>query len=165
MRKQIIRVLSQAKKSIIVEHGYLTDRSVIRVLRQLNRAGIKIQVILPDTSDGAWHANMHSAEKLLRRSLRYPSYHSTIEVFLYPGMIHAKALLIDQSIAIIGSANLTYGSFDHLHETNVIFRGKSKVVQTLAHQLQEDIEKSTRLTLRTVPEYYRILALIQRNII
>jgi cardiolipin synthase len=165
MRQQIIRELSQAKRSIIVEHGYLTDRSVIKVLRQLNRSGIMVQVILPDFSDGAWHSNMESAHKLLKPSFTHPSYKNTIEVFLYPGMIHAKAILIDESTAIIGSANLTYGSFDHLNETNVILRKKNRAVEQLREQFQKDIALSKRLTPTTIPRYFLILAWLQRNLI
>ena len=153
MRRQIIRELSQAKKYIIIEHGYLTDHAVIKTLRQLNRAGIAVQVILPDYSDGAWHSNMDSVHKIMRPSIVHPTYQNTIEVFLYPGMIHAKAILIDGTKAIIGSANLTYGSFDHLNETNLIFRQKNHAVEQLREQFQKDIAESKKLTPATIPRY------------
>lgn len=77
-------------------------------------------------------------------------------------MIHAKVILIDESVAIIGSANLTYGSFDLLHETNAIFREKTSVVRDLAVQLEQDIIRSKKITLDTIPSYRRVFAWFQR---
>lgn len=162
MRKRILNELSRAEKSIIIEHGYLTDMKIIRQLRRLGRAGIDIDVILPDRSDGVWHANMRSIHSILRPSLIHPQSESRIRVWLYPGMIHAKVILIDRSVAIIGSANLTYGSFDFLHETNAIFRGKNGVVSLLADQLERDISLSRKVLLATIPKYSLILAWIQK---
>lgn len=161
MRKKILRELRKAATSIIVEHGYLTDATIIRKLRQMSRKWIQVRVILPDCSDGVWHANMHSIHKLLKPTLiRHRK--TSMEVFLYPRMIHAKVILIDHSLAVIGSANLTYGSFDFFHETNVIFRGREWVVNDLAIQLSKDIVLSRRITFETIPVYNRWLAWIER---
>ncbi len=85
-----------------------------------------------------------------------------ISVYLYPGMIHAKVTLIDGSVATIGSANFTRGSFDRLHETNAIFRGEeSDVVKSLGLQLDQDITLSRQITLETIPPYLRVLAWFQ----
>ncbi len=161
MRKYILRELSQAKKSIAIEHGYLTDALVIRRLRRLSRKGIQVNVILPNTSDGVWHANMHSIHKLLKPSIIHTSWENTIRVFIYPWMVHAKVILIDESVAIIGSANLTYGSFDFLHETNAIFRGNDAVISSLSVQIQKDISISRQVEFTTIPSYFRWLAWIQ----
>ena len=161
MRQRVLREFSRAKKSIIIEHGYLTDTTIIRWLRKLSRRGIAVQVILPDYSDGVWHANMHSIYRLLRPSLIAHRNTENISVYLYPGMIHAKVTLIDASIAIIGSANFTHGSFDILHETNAIFRGKNEVVRSLVVQLDQDITLSRQITLETIPPYLRFLAWFQ----
>jgi phosphatidylserine/phosphatidylglycerophosphate/cardiolipin synthase-like enzyme len=60
------------------------------------------------------------SRKILSHIVPIPE--ENLRVFLYRGMIHAKAILIDDYVAILGSANLTYGSFDLLNETNAIFR-------------------------------------------
>lgn len=161
MRQRVLREFSRAKKSIVIEHGYLTDTTIIRWLRKLSRRGIAVQVILPDTSDGVWHANMHSIHRLLRPSLIRHRYPDNISVYLYPGMIHAKVTLIDDSVAIIGSANFTYGSFDLLHETNAIFRGRTPVVASLAAQLEKDITLSRLITFDSIPSYMRLLSWFQ----
>lgn len=69
VRKDILAELSNAKDSVIIEHGYLTDKIIIKQLRRISRKGIAVRVILPDRSDGVWHANMYSAYKLMRPSV------------------------------------------------------------------------------------------------
>lgn len=162
MRRRILRELSRAQSSIIIEHAYITDTTIIRRLRRLDRKGISIQVIFPAISDGVWHANMHSIRRLLRPSVIHHKKKNTIAIHLYPGMIHAKAILIDHTTAILGSANLTYGSFDFLYETNVIVRGEDSIVGALSIQMERDISESMSVTIDTLPSYYQGLAWIER---
>jgi len=148
-------------------------------------------LILPDRSDGVWHANMRTIFKLLRpevlnkkvkelsekfkqfetkvsRSILAhiaPIPEENLQVFLYHGMIHAKAILIDDSVAILGSANLTYGSFDFLNETNAIFRQTDGVVRELKDQLVIDLGYCKRITLENIPPHNRYLAWIQKMLI
>ena len=162
IRQEILREISHAKKSIIIEHAYFTDSMIIRRLRRLSKSGVKVIVIMPNRSDGVWHANMQSVQKLLSPDLSTGSTNENIEVYLYQGMIHAKVIVIDDTTAILGSANLTYGSFDLLHETNALFRGSESVVKSLISQIQKDMNYCTRVTLNTLPDYNRWIAWFQR---
>lgn len=105
---------------------------------------------------------MHSIYGLLRPSLLYPDTPTHLSVHLYRGRIHAKAIVIDEVTAILGSANLTYGSFDLLSETNAIFRGSDGVVRDLLTQIEEDLTYSTKLTLDTIPPYKKWMAWVQK---
>lgn len=77
-------------------------------------------------------------------------------------MIHAKVIIIDESTAIIGSANLTYGSFDILRETNAIFRHKDGVVKELLSQIQKDLTHCEKVTLQNIPPYSHWLSWLQQ---
>jgi phosphatidylserine/phosphatidylglycerophosphate/cardiolipin synthase-like enzyme len=68
-------------------------------------------------------------------------------------------------VAILGSANLTYGSFDLLNETNAIFRQNDWVVAELRTQLCEDLTHCRSVTLDTIPPHNRYLAWIQKILI
>jgi cardiolipin synthase len=161
LRQQILAELSRAKESIIVEHGYLTDAAILKRLRRMSFQGIDVKVIVPEKSDGVRHANMRSLFRLLRPPFLKRRHAKPIGAYLYPGMIHAKAILIDGNVAILGSANLTYGSFDLLYETSAIFRGECGVVADLKIQLEKDILKSRSITIETIPPYRRWLAWLQ----
>lgn len=122
-----------------------------------------MKVIIPDRSDGVYHANMYSIYQLLRPSLLHSKKPNTkLSVHLYPGHIHAKVIVIDRCTAILGSANLTYGSFDLLSETNAIFRQTDGVVRDLITQMEEDLTYCTKLSLDTIPPYKKWMAWIQK---
>lgn len=162
IRKEILKELGNAKKSIIIEHWYITDYLVIKKLRKISRRWVKIKIILPDSSDGFWHSNMHSIYRLLKPSLLIYKEDSNIEVFLYKWMIHAKVIAIDEKIAIIWSANLTHWSFDILRETNATFRQKDWVVKDLVNQLEIDLKFCNKITLENIPKYNKVFARIQK---
>ncbi len=163
IRREILWELSRAKKSVYIEHGYITDFAIIRRLRQISRRGVTVKIIIPDRSDGVYHANMYSIYQLLRPSLLHPHKpNPKLSVHLYPGRIHAKVIVIDRYTAIIGSANLTYGSFDLLSETNAIFRWTSGVVHDLLTQIETDLTYTTKLTLDTIPPYKKWMAWVQK---
>lgn len=56
---------------------------------------------MPDRSDGCYDANMRSIFKLLRPSPLDKHIPNNLSVYLYNGMIHSKAMVIDESTAII----------------------------------------------------------------
>ncbi|MCK9272706.1 phosphatidylserine/phosphatidylglycerophosphate/cardiolipin synthase family protein [Candidatus Gracilibacteria bacterium] len=162
LRSEILIQLYKAKKSIIIEHGYITDNLTIRKLRKISQKGINIKIILPNVSDGVYHANMHSIYKILKPTLLTHKITPNIEVYLYKGMIHAKVMVIDDEVSIIGSANLTNGSFDILKETNAIFRQKDGVTKELLTQLNLDLKNCEKITLENIPKYNKFLAKIQK---
>ncbi|MDD2487703.1 MAG: phosphatidylserine/phosphatidylglycerophosphate/cardiolipin synthase family protein [Candidatus Gracilibacteria bacterium] len=161
IRKEIFKELKNAKKSVIVEHGYITDNKIVHELRKISFNGINVKIILPDRSDGVYHANMHSVEKLLKPSLFLRKRSSNLEVYLYSGMIHSKVILIDNEVAIMGSSNLTYNSFNILRETNAFFRKGNPVAKELGIQLKEDLKYTKRIYASDVPKYKKWLAIIE----
>ncbi|MFH0776327.1 MAG: phosphatidylserine/phosphatidylglycerophosphate/cardiolipin synthase family protein [Patescibacteria group bacterium] len=162
IKREMIREISKARRSIIIQHGYLTDFAIIRKLRQASRRGVHVQVIIADRSDGVLHANMHSVYKLLKSPTFPRRKKPSVKVHLYRGMIHAKVIVIDKAVAIIGSANLTGCSFNLLSETNAIFRQKDGIVRELLAQVQKDLHHCVPVTLANIPPYRRWLAWWQK---
>ena len=162
LRSEILMELNKAKKSIIIEHWYITDNLIIRKLRKISQKWINIKIILPNVSDGVYHANISSIYKILKPTLLTHKITPNIEVYLYKWMIHAKVLVIDDEVSIIGSANLTNWSFDILKETNAIFRQKDWVTKELLTQLNLDLKNCEKITLGNIPKYSKILAKIQK---
>lgn len=162
IRKEILTELFKAKKSIIIEHWYITDFLIIKKLRKISQKWVNIKLILPNVSDGFWHANMRSIYKILKPTILTHKISPNIEVYLYKWMIHAKVMVIDEEVSIIGSANLTNWSFNILKETNAIFRQKDWVTKELLTQLKLDLKNCEKITLDNIPKYNKILARIQR---
>ena len=67
-------------------------------------------------------------------------------LYLYDeGLLHAKTMCIDDSIAFIGSSNFDIRSFALNFEINLLFYGP-QVAEQLRAQHQKYIEKSFQLT-------------------
>lgn len=159
--KEIFKELKNAKKSIIIEHWYMTDLHIISKLRKISRKWVNIKVILPNRSDWVYHANMNTISKLLKPSLILHKINKNLEVYLYNWMIHSKTILIDDEIAILWSSNLTYNSFNILCETNAVFKNWSPVVKQLKDELNKDLLYSERIQIWNIPKYKKWLAWIQ----
>jgi cardiolipin synthase len=101
----------QARNCIYIENGYLFDHGVVAALIRARKRGVDVRVILPRVNNFTVgiRSNMAIAERLRRNGVR---------VYLWPGMTHAKAVLVD-GWACLGSANLNQWSFRLSQEENI----------------------------------------------
>lgn len=164
IKLEILRRIKKARKSVIIEHAYLTDMWVIRKLRSISRKGIKVIVILPKLSDWFYNANMHSIYKLLKPTVFAHKKVKNIDVYLYDGMIHGKVIVVDRETSILWSANLTNWSFGILKETIAVFNWESNnITQDLLTQIDKDILNSTKIKgIDEIPKYSRFFAKVER---
>ncbi|PIP65107.1 hypothetical protein COU77_00875 [Candidatus Peregrinibacteria bacterium CG10_big_fil_rev_8_21_14_0_10_49_16] len=141
MRSAFTKLISEAQESIVIEHVYFCDEDIVNLLAKRSAEGISVTVIIPEKPDFQHHANMHAIGQLLSQS------HGQAQVFLYPGMFHAKLLLVDKKKLFIGSGNLMKNSLDQMGETNVLLQnGHTRLLWTVRETLRHDILKSKPLT-------------------
>lgn len=112
-----------------------------RVIRSLLRAaarGVRVQLILPAISD-------MPIVRLVGRSYYSALLKGGIEIFELEGtVLHAKVMLIDDSWAVIGSANLDQRSFHRNYEVNVIVNSQEFGGQ-VTEMFNEDLKRSRRI--------------------
>ncbi len=100
-RKQIYRAMLQAinhaEQRIYIENPYLWNKQILQALCAARHRGVDVRVVIPLETNipMARGADRKAANTLLRHQVR---------VFLYPGMTHKKATIID-NWAVWGSAN------------------------------------------------------------
>jgi cardiolipin synthase len=96
-------MIQAAKKSIwVVTPYFIPDDVLLRSLIVKARSGVTVNVVVPARSD---HPVTDFARRHYLRELRRADAH----VWLFsPGMLHSKALIVDDCVGLIGSAN-----FDH----------------------------------------------------
>lgn len=134
-------ILSSAKKSLVVEHAYLSDERVLALLAQRSREGVTVSVILPQRPDVHSLANNTSINYLFEHGRP-----GKMRVYTYPGMQHGKLILADRRRAFIGSANLMRTSLDEMGEVNVLLQGRHlPAVVAVREALREDLSRSTPL--------------------
>ncbi|HLG20271.1 MAG TPA: phosphatidylserine/phosphatidylglycerophosphate/cardiolipin synthase family protein [Bdellovibrionota bacterium] len=143
IRRRILYAIRQAEESIdIVNPYFLPDPGLIRALRDAVRRGVRVRVIVPRASDVPIVdlASMVAQRKLIRRE---------VAVYIWPGIVHAKAVSIDRTWLCIGTYN-----FDHLS----LFNNLEVVVNALDHgageQLGSILERDVTLGTRLTEEYF-----------
>lgn len=141
IRPYVMHLLGSARRSIVVEHCYVGDAQIIEALIRRSHDGVRITMILPTGLELHHYANMQSVGRLLAEGKQ-----SNIQILFYPRVFHAKVLMVDRSIAFLGSANLMASSLDRMGEVNVsIGPGNMDLLNLLRESLQEDILKSRPL--------------------
>jgi cardiolipin synthase len=104
-----------AKKRILIATPYFVpDPTLLMALSLAARRGLHVDLLLP------MHSNHRLADISRRRALRELAA-AGARLWLTPGMMHAKAVVIDDELALVGSANLDARSLFLNYELMVAF--------------------------------------------
>ena len=107
---------------------FVPDASLETAMRLAARRGVKIDLVLPAVS------NHRLADFARNRALRSLG-NAGVNIHLLPYMIHAKAVVFDESLALSGSVNLDSRSLLLNYECAVVFYG-SEEIDWLANWIQ-----------------------------
>jgi cardiolipin synthase len=128
-RRLFLGVVESAQRQIIITTPYfIPDESSVLALLTATDRGVDVSLILPETSDNIFAAAAGRAQyaRLLEAG---------VSIYLYrPGLIHAKTITVDDSVGIIGSANIDVRSFHLNFELTALLYGREvtnrlKIVQ------------------------------------
>lgn len=110
-----LKAISTAKKSIFVQTPYfLPTDPLLNALEAAALAKVDVRVMLPARSDS--RLLQLASYSYVTRCLK-----AGIKVYLYtPGMLHAKAMTIDDTFATAGSTNFDFRSFENNFECNLL---------------------------------------------
>lgn len=130
----ILSMVQEAKESIwIVTPYFLPDEVLLRSLVVKARAGRAVTLILPGRSN-------HPITDLARRPYLRQLVRAGARVLAYqPRMLHAKAIVVDDSLALLGSANVDMRSLFVNFEIGLILHTPADV-----HPLRAWIGELTR---------------------
>lgn len=96
----IVSMLQEAKRSIwIVTPYFIPDDVLLRSLVVKARSGVEVTVIVPAKSD-------HPVTDFARRHYLRELTRAGARVLLFgPGMLHSKAMIVDERVGLFGSTN------------------------------------------------------------
>lgn len=121
VRRQYLEVIKKAKSSLVLVTPYfLPDPGFLKALVEAKKRGVEIQIILPWETDHSIITYAMRAYWVLWASVGF-------KIFLVKKMIHAKAILIDDKWAMVGSSNVDAQTFYRNHEINLIFTDKQMI--------------------------------------
>ncbi|MCC6748419.1 MAG: cardiolipin synthase [Deltaproteobacteria bacterium] len=127
-------VVTSAKERVYLTTPYFVpDQAMLVALQTTALRGVDVRLLLPRRSDQslALHAGRSYYDELLEAGVRVFEYR--------PGILHAKTMVVDQSWATVGSANMDMRSFRLNFEINAVVYGPD-----FARQLAELFEKDLR---------------------
>jgi cardiolipin synthase len=133
-------VITSAKKSIYITNPYfLPDERMTDALVKAAARGVRVFVLTPGEIDWTfvYRASRRNFGPLLRGG---------VEIYEYqPALLHAKTMVVDDALAIIGTTNLDNRSFALNEEVNFIIHD-SAIAGRLEKAFQEDLKYSRKLT-------------------
>ena len=130
MHQLFFAAIAAARRSIcIVTPYFVPDTSMVTAFQAAAYRGVRIQLLIPSRSD-------HRVVLWAGRSYYEELAAAGVEVFEYDrGMLHSKAVVVDESWAMVGSANMDERSFKLSFEVTAILYDVD-----LARDLQSDFE-------------------------
>jgi len=125
-----VGAIFQARHRVVITSPYFVpDEAMMLALRLAAQGGLDVRLIMPAKSD---HPLVRAAaEFYCEQLMRFG-----VQIHLFQkGLLHAKTLVIDDELAMFGSANYDIRSFDLNFELN-LFVHAEQAVQDM-HRLQQ----------------------------
>lgn len=128
-REKIIAFLNTATRSIKLYQQYFNDEAILQTLAALIQKGVKVELLMmPFPSGYDKDPNMLSQDRLKKLG-------GDVRLIL-DRYGHARAIIVDDESALVGTAQLSPPSLDENREVSLIIRGD--VVTQLVNQFQKD---------------------------
>lgn len=133
--------ISLAKQQILAVTPYFVPPpDILRALRSAALRGLDVRLIVPKK-------NNHFYAGFASRSLYTRLLLAGVKIYeRNPPFMHAKALVIDSSCALVGTANLDQRSLNLNYETTAIIHG-APFADRMKEIIHEDISRSTEISL------------------
>jgi cardiolipin synthase len=134
-----LKAITLAKKSILITTPYfIPGDSILDALKIASMSGVSVSILVPGVSD-SWWVNMAA------RSYYTELLKVGVQIYLYQkGFLHAKTMVIDDNLSIIGTANMDYRSFDLNFEVNAILFD-FQMANNLSNTFHNDLLNSKRI--------------------
>ena len=124
------------RRLLIVTPYFVPDDSLRAAMRLAARRGVKVTIVLPQRSN-------HLLADFVRSRPMRDLAGAGVEFRLLPTMIHAKGVVIDETLALCGSINLDLRSLLLNHEAAVVFYGREQI-DWLAQWIAAKAEQGAR---------------------
>lgn len=132
-------IVGGARQRLWITNSYFAPRrAVVGLLGGAVRRGVDVRLLLPGPTDVPLvrHAGHGLYGRLLRRGVRLWEYQ--------PSVLHAKTLVADDFVAVVGSSNLDYRSFRFNAECNLVMLG-DQPARALVDAFEDDLARSSEI--------------------
>ena len=132
------QLIYTAKRFLYITTPYLAlEEDMLRALSVAAEGGVDVRLMLPGIPDKK--SVFRVAESYFDELLRHG-----VKVYLYtPGFLHNKSVMVDRELALIGSPNMDFRSFQFNFEDAVLCYGTAAVEELLSDM--DEIMAESRL--------------------
>lgn len=131
-RNTFLNLINRAKKSVYVMTPYLIiDDTVSDALCVASKSGVDVRIITPSIGDKSYvHVTTRANyPRLLEAGCKILEYQ--------PGFVHSKDMLVDDTLAVVGTVNLDFRSM-YLHFENSVFLCDADCI----HEIRQDFHET-----------------------
>lgn len=128
-RSVYLNIINQSQQDLYITTPYLiVDDAFVDALRRAALRGVNVNIIIPAVPDkkAVYCMTRQGCGKLVDAGVKIYSY--------TPGFIHAKGIVADGKVGVVGTINLDYRSFVHHYECGVFMYDAQAVAE-----LQQDM--------------------------
>lgn len=132
-------IAAAARKTLYVTSAYFAPAPLmIKILGRAVRRGVDVRLLLPGQSDVPLvrHAGHGFFSDLIARGVRVYEYQ--------PSILHAKTMVADGKVAVVGSSNLDFRSFRFNAESNLVFLDP-QVAGELQAAFEDDLTRAEEI--------------------
>lgn len=155
----MLQVINGAQEEVLISTPYfIPGESIMNALCVSALGGLKVILLVPYDSDSAF---VNAAARSYYNEL----LKAGVEIYLYQkGFMHAKTMIADRKISVIGTANMDHRSFDLNFEVNAIVYD-TDFANDLRITFMKDLEDSVKIDpdeWENRPVYLKLLNKIAR---
>ncbi len=133
-------IIMASEQILLVTPYFVPTSDLVKALRSAARRDVDVRIIVPKH-------NNHKYAGMASKALYEELLEAGARIFQRePPFIHAKAMVIDDSVALVGTANIDVRSLELNYETTVLFEDEANVGK-LKQMIREDIDQSVELDL------------------
>lgn len=122
-------LIHSAREELVVTTPYFVpDEQLLYSLTSAARRGVRTILVFPRRNDSSFVAGASRSyyDVLIKAGASIYEFR--------PGLLHAKTMVVDQAVALVGSANLDRRSFELNFENNILFSNPAFAKQIRARQ-------------------------------
>lgn len=135
----MLQVINGAQEEVLISTPYfIPGESIMNALCVSALGGLKVILLVPYDSDSAF---VNAAARSYYNEL----LKAGVEIFLYQkGFMHAKTMIADRRISVVGTANMDHRSFDLNFEVNAIVYD-AEFANDLRTTFMNDLQDSVKI--------------------
>lgn len=136
----MVQAIALAEKELLITTPYfIPGENIMHVLHVAAKSGVKIKLLVPDKSDSA-------LVNAAARSYYGELLAAGIEIYLYKkGFVHAKTLVSDGQLVVIGTANMDHRSYELNFEVNSMIYDTA-IAEQLREVFYNDIKDAKKIS-------------------